>query len=189
MPTVPTTCGRTCGLIGLPTQRAFPQRRLWRNRDRLPVLAFRGKTISAQQNFNGLHVRDSKRTPLRDAQKGQTSHPPNPGAPSCGLVPSKAATSDQRWLSMLAHLRCPLMARMSPPLRASNEGLLRPRVARAQGTHRATPPPAGGLFQHPANRSGQPGPLREGRSLPDPLSLCIHDIPDEGVLDQKEASG
>ena len=32
------------------------------------------------------------------------------------------------------------MARMSPPLRASNEGLLRPRVARAQGTHRAIPP-------------------------------------------------
>jgi len=28
---------------------------------------------------------------------------------------------------------------MSPPLRASNEGLLRPRVARAQGTHRAIP--------------------------------------------------
>jgi hypothetical protein len=29
---------------------------------------------------------------------------------------------------------------MSPPLRASNEGLLTPRVARAQGTHRAIPP-------------------------------------------------
>jgi hypothetical protein len=37
---------------------------------------------------------------------------------------------------------------MSPLLRASNEGLLRPRVARAQGTHRAIPP-AGGFFQHP----------------------------------------
>jgi hypothetical protein len=34
----------------------------------------------------------------------------------------------------------PRMARMSPPLRASNEGLLRPHVARAQGTHRAIPP-------------------------------------------------
>ncbi len=32
------------------------------------------------------------------------------------------------------------MARMSPTLRASNEGLRRPRVARAQGTHRAIPP-------------------------------------------------
>jgi len=29
--------------------------------------------------------------------------------------------------------------------------LLRPRVARAQGTHRANPPPADGLFQHPAS--------------------------------------
>jgi hypothetical protein len=28
---------------------------------------------------------------------------------------------------------------MSPPLRASNEGFLKPRVARAQGTHRAIP--------------------------------------------------
>jgi hypothetical protein len=29
---------------------------------------------------------------------------------------------------------------MSPPLRASNEGFLKPRVARAQGTHRGIPP-------------------------------------------------
>jgi hypothetical protein len=34
----------------------------------------------------------------------------------------------------------PRIARTSPPLRASNEGLLRPCVARAQGTHRAIPP-------------------------------------------------
>ena len=38
------------------------------------------------------------------------------------------------------------MARMGPPLRASNEGLLRPRVARAQGTHRAIPPLLAGFF-------------------------------------------
>ena len=38
---------------------------------------------------------------------------------------------------------------MSPPLRAFNEGHLRLRVARAQGTHRVILP-AGGLFQHPA---------------------------------------
>jgi hypothetical protein len=36
----------------------------------------------------------------------------------------------------------PRMARMIPPLRASNEDLLRPRVARAQGTYRAIPPAA-----------------------------------------------
>jgi hypothetical protein len=35
---------------------------------------------------------------------------------------------------------------------------------------------------------GQPGPLRKGRSLPDSLSLCIHNIPDEGILDEKAAS-
>jgi hypothetical protein len=35
---------------------------------------------------------------------------------------------------------------MSPPLRASNEGLLRPRVARAQGTHRAIPHLLAGFF-------------------------------------------
>lgn len=34
----------------------------------------------------------------------------------------------------------------------------------------------------------QPGPLREGRSLPDSLSLGIHDIPDESILDKKAAS-
>ena len=38
------------------------------------------KTISAQQNFENLHVRDKSRTPSKDAQKGQTFHPPNPGA-------------------------------------------------------------------------------------------------------------
>ena len=35
---------------------------------------------------------------------------------------------------------------MCPPLRASNEGLLRPRVARAQGAHRAIPPLLAGFF-------------------------------------------
>jgi hypothetical protein len=55
--------------------------------------------------------------------------------------------------SELACIRCPRMARMSLPLRASNEGLLRPRVARAQGTHRAIPSPAGGLFQHSVRRA------------------------------------
>jgi len=49
------------------------------------------------------------------------------------------------------------MARMRPPLRASNEGIMRPRVARAQGTHRVIPSPAGGLFQYPAR-----GPMIRG---------------------------
>jgi hypothetical protein len=48
--------------------------------------------------------------------------------------------------------RVPGMVRMSPPLRASNEAIPRARVARAQGTYRAIPSPAGGRFQHPARR-------------------------------------
>jgi hypothetical protein len=44
-----------------------------------------GKTISVQQNFASLHVWDKSRTPSQDAQKGQTSHPPNPGAPRRAL--------------------------------------------------------------------------------------------------------
>jgi len=40
------------------------------------------------------------------------------------------------------------------PLRASNEGFRKPRVARAQGTHRAIPPPAGGLCRQPARYLG-----------------------------------
>src|SRR6185295_4332619 len=34
----------------------------------------------------------------------------------------------------------------------------------------------------------QPSPLRKGGSLPDSLPLSIHDIPDEGVLDEKASS-
>jgi hypothetical protein len=41
--------------------------------------------------------------------------------------------------SLLVYI-VPGMVRLSPPLRASNEGLLRPRVARAQGSHRTIPP-------------------------------------------------
>jgi len=52
---------------------------------------------------------------------------------------------------------------MSSPLRASNEGLLRPRVARAQGTHRAIPPSAGGLFQHPAKQDVEQPGSKSGR--------------------------
>jgi hypothetical protein len=37
------------------------------------------KTISAQPNFEALHVWNKKRAIPQDAQKGQTSHPPNPG--------------------------------------------------------------------------------------------------------------
>jgi len=57
------------------------------------------------------------------------------------------------------------MTRMSPPLRASNEGLLRPRVVRAQGAHRAIPSPAGGLCQQPASRILSTRLSWQGRSI------------------------
>src|SRR5438309_7803379 len=60
------------------------------------------------------------------------------------------------------------MPRMSPLLRASNEGLLRPRVARAQGTHRVIPPL---LVEGERNRSK--GEHKHGKCNPpdsDPLS-------------------
>jgi hypothetical protein len=57
----------------------------------------------------------------QDAQKFQTFYPLRLGAPRRVL--------SQVYIAFKT-------ARLSPPLRASNEGLLRPRVARAQGTHR-----------------------------------------------------
>ncbi len=151
---------------------------------------------------------------MQDAQKGQTSHPPNPGAPRRAVPRARRQRATKDGSSELARSRCPLMARMSPPLRAtfspshplarrdvpytqarvfrfsplcvqgssqtvlhcahrtstvlscafcehkglsgcSPSVLLRPRVARAQGTHRAIPPPAGGLFQHPVKSYNQ----------------------------------
>jgi hypothetical protein len=60
------------------------------------------------------------------------------------LRPRVPGVQDQRGCpshpSKLTRVRCSRIARMSPPLRASNEGSPRPRVARAQGTHRAIPP-------------------------------------------------
>ena len=75
---------------------------------------------------------------MQGAQKGQTSHPPNPGGyftrPPRGCQGSlfaqgralsqtrpQRATKDAS--SELARLRCPLMARMSPPLRALSAAL------------------------------------------------------------------
>ena len=39
------------------------------------------KIIVAGENFDGPHMVYSKGTLPQDTQKGQTSHPPNPGAP------------------------------------------------------------------------------------------------------------
>jgi hypothetical protein len=39
----------------------------------------------ACENFDSLHVWHNRRTLPQDAQKGQTSHPPSPGAPRRAL--------------------------------------------------------------------------------------------------------
>ena len=52
---------------------------------RLGNLAGCGKTILACYNFDGPHVWHNRRTLSQDAQKGQTSHPPDPGAPRRAL--------------------------------------------------------------------------------------------------------
>ena len=49
-------------------------------------LAGCGNTTSAQKSFDNPHVRDMGGTPPQDAQKGQTSHPPNPGVPKHALL-------------------------------------------------------------------------------------------------------
>ena len=60
------------------------------------ILQAAGKTNSAQQNFDGLHVCDMRGTPSQDAQKGQTSHPPNPGAPRRALSQARPQRAKRR---------------------------------------------------------------------------------------------
>jgi len=91
--------------------------------------------LQARQSLSDSCTCIRERT-TQDAQKG------------CPARPQQVSTGD---LSELARVRFPGMARMSSPLRASNEGLLRPRVARAQGDSPGHPSPAGRLFQHPAS--------------------------------------
>jgi hypothetical protein len=62
-------------------------------------------------------------TTPQDAQKGQTSHPPNPDAPRRVLAQARPQRAPNDSSSKLARRYSPRMARLSPPLRASNEGL------------------------------------------------------------------
>ena len=64
---------------------------------------------------------------------------PSGEQPDCPLL---RASDEHRFIVRVL----PRMARMSPPLRVSNEGLLRPRVARAQGTHRTILPLLAAFF-------------------------------------------
>ena len=116
----------------------------------------------AHKNVGDPRLQHNRRAFPQDAQKGQTSHPPNPGAPRRAVPRARPQRPTKDGPSKLARLRCPLMARMSPPLRASNEGFLKPRVARAQGTHRAIPLLLADFFsvllaQPPGKHEGDPG--------------------------------
>ena len=62
---------------------------------------------------------------------------------------------------------------MSPSLRASNEGLLRPRVARAQGTHRAIPPLLADCFSIVLRYHGVFRQGKRGKALP-AQSIMVH---------------
>ena len=83
------------------------------------------KTNSTQQSFDGLHVWDKRRTPPQDVQKGQTSHPPNPGAPRRALPQAR-------------------------PQQAKGRGVL----CSVRGASERSENAAGGLFQHPAKKYG-----------------------------------
>jgi hypothetical protein len=119
-----------------------------RQRSRL-TLTGSEKTIMSPFEIDKLNIWIHGRISPQDARKGRCSHRPNPGAPRRASPQVRSQRAAKNGSSKLARIRFPLMAWISPPLRASNEGLLRPRVARAQGTRRAIPPPASGLFQHP----------------------------------------
>ena len=88
-------------------------------------LAGCGKIISAQKRFDGPHVWDKRRTPSQDDQKGQTSHPPNPGAPR----------------RTLSHAR---------PQQAKRRCIL----CSVRGASERSENAADGLFQHPAKKCG-----------------------------------
>ena len=74
-------------------------------------------------------TRDKSRTPSQYAQKGRTSHPPNPGAPRRAL---SQARPQQAIITIF-----PVAGLDESQTARVNEGLPSPRVARAQGTHQA----------------------------------------------------
>ena len=94
------------------------------------------KVFLARENVDGLHVWHSRGIFPPTAQKGRPARP-------------QRATKDVS--SGGIHIRFSRMARMSLPLRASNEGL-RDRALREHRGLTGLSLPAGGLFQQPAVR-------------------------------------
>jgi len=100
---------------------------------------------------------------MQDAQKGQTSHPPNPGAPRRALSHARPQRATKDDPSKLARVRCPqdgpdesLTARVQ---RGSSETA---RCA-STGDSPGHPSHAGGLFQHPVTFFLRWRTIRQGR--------------------------
>ena len=92
-----------------------------------------------------LHIWDSRSALGRMLKKPTVLTRPTP-ARQDALFRGQGRSERVKMILPSLLVSLPRMARMSPPLRASNEGLLRPRVARAKGTHRAIPPLLAGFF-------------------------------------------
>ena len=75
----------------------------------LRALAARRRAVLACENFYSLYLWPSRRTLPQDAQKGQTSHPPNPGAPKRALSQARPQTKNrpQAYPSSPAHPELP----------------------------------------------------------------------------------
>ena len=83
-----------------------------------------------------------------------TFSPAQPWCAKTRLAPARPQGATKDDPSNLACLRYLWDGPDESPTARVQRGPFRPRVARAQGTHRAIPSPAGGHFQHPARSVG-----------------------------------
>ena len=98
----------------------------------------------ARENFDGPHVWHNGRTLPQDAQNGQTSHPPNPGAPRRAVPQARPQRVKGRGIPSGAH----------GATNKEHQVCARRRVVRRPGPRGGSERcenAAGGLFQHPAN--------------------------------------
>ena len=104
-----------------------------------------GKTMSVRQNVDGPHVWLNRKIFPQDAQKGQTSHPPNPGAPRRAFSPARPFKFSLPLFRGVAEAALYCVHRTSTVSSCA--------FCEQEG-HLAAPSPAGGLFQHPAKCLG-----------------------------------
>jgi hypothetical protein len=102
----------------------------------------------------------------QDAQRSPDFSPAQPWRAETRFFPSKAAASDKRCSFQARSFSLQGWGLIDLPLRASNEGLLRPRVARAQKIIRPHPSPATLRQYHFSKiaRSRLPRPVQSGEA-------------------------